>query len=282
MKKGAIYKNLHKADVNAQIVNKFDKFCATQRAESLVIDVDRLGMNDLLKKYDLQYLKKLRPMNSESTIRAFIRMKLYKNGINHDYTHIHNNKFIRRKDINFNLPWNLTKEDLKLIWEKKQKPILGRADRLHRIQVHKMDKWERKNKPTYKELKEFLFPNMLIKDFYDKRDKKIAEINDDLNRRYVPYNHKIVMIRYYKENQDTYANPPYIIPSDEIIEEPFNYIHDPNNILEKSVCFYTVKDKYIKSQAIKLKNSAEFIHNHGKYICLKVLNKAQNRVTMWI
>lgn len=282
MKKGAIYKSLNKADKLTKIANKFDKFCATPKAENLVIDVDRLGINDLLKKYNLQYLKGLRPMNSESTIRAFIRMKLYKNGINHDYTHIHNKRFIRRKDINFKLPWNLTKEDTKLIWDKKNTSTLGYADRLHRIQVHKMNKWEKRNKPTYKELKEFLFPNMLIKEFYDKRDKKAAEINEDLNRRYVPYNHKIVMIRYYKEDQDTYANPPYIIPSDEIIEESFNYIHDPNNILEKSVCFYSVKDKYIKSQAIKLKKSAEFIHGERNFICLKVLNKAQNRVTMWI
>lgn len=270
MKKGVIYKNLHKADINTQIVTKFDKFCATQRAKGLVTDVDKLGIYDLLKKYNLQYLKKIRPMNSESTIRAFIRMKLYKNGINHDYTHIHNNKFIRRKDINFSIPWNLTKEDLKLIWDKKKKPTLGYADRLHRIQVHKMDKWERKNKPTYKELKEFLFPNMLIKEFYDKRDRKMDEINDDLNSRYLPQYSNIVTVRYYKD-------------SDTIIEEVFGHIKDPNRTLEKRPSFYTVrkKDEYIWKQAKRLKDSAKFVHQDN-FICLKAFCKDKTRVAMWI
>lgn len=270
MKKGAIYKNLNKADNAIKIVTKFDKFCATPRAESLVIDVDRLGINDLLKKYDLQYLKKLRPMNSESTIRAFIRMKLYKNGINHDYTHIHNKHFIRRKDINFKLPWNLTKEDMKLIWDKKNTATLGYADRLHRIQVHKMNKWEKRNKPTYKELKEFLFPNMLIKEFYDKRDKRAAEINEDLCTRYLPQNSNIVTVRYYKDN-------------DTILEEVFGYIKDPNNTLEKRPCFYTVrkKDEYIWKQANKMKESAKFVHRDN-FICLKAFCKDKYRVAMWI
>ena len=59
MKKNTIKKSLDKVGLNTQIVNKFDKFCTTERAESLVRDINRLGMYDLLNKYGLQYLKKL-------------------------------------------------------------------------------------------------------------------------------------------------------------------------------------------------------------------------------
>lgn len=270
MKKGAIYKNIDKANKATEIVTKFDKFCATPRAEKLVIDVDKLGIEDLLKKYDLQYLKKLRPMNSESTIRAFIRMKSYNNGINHDYTHIHNKRFIRRKDINFNLPWNLTKEEIKAIWDKKKNVKLGYADRLHRLHTHKMDKWDRLHKPTYKELKEFLFPNMLIAEYYDKREKKSIDLNEDLSTRYLPNYSNIVTARYYRDE-------------DTIVEEVFGCIKDPNGTLEKRPSFYTVrnKDEYIWKQACKMKESAKFVYKDN-FICLKVFCKDKYRVAMWI
>ena len=63
MKKNNISKNLKKVDINTQIVKRFDNFCTTKRAENLVIDVDRLGIQDLLKKYGLKYLTKLRPFD---------------------------------------------------------------------------------------------------------------------------------------------------------------------------------------------------------------------------
>ena len=50
MKKNTIEKNLNKVNKNTEIVNKFDNFCKTEKAKTLVIDVERLGMYDLLKK----------------------------------------------------------------------------------------------------------------------------------------------------------------------------------------------------------------------------------------
>lgn len=270
MKKNNIAKNLRKVDINTKIVNKFNKFCTTEKAEYLVKDVDRLGMHDLLKKYGLQYLRKIRPLGSDSTIRQFIRLRLYTQGINRNYTHINNGKFIPRRDINFKLPWNLTKNEIKSIW-KDRKITLGYAERLHMLEEHKINKWENKHRPTFEELKQDLFPRTLIQGFLDLRDKKREMIREDLSALYPPIKSCNVTVRFYDDDGTT------------IYEKLFGHLYDPKNIMDTRPCYYTVqnKDKKIKLLASKMKEKA--IQKYGdNLICLKVFCRNSNKVAMWI
>lgn len=270
MKKNNITKNLKKVDINTQIVKKFDKFCTTERAESLVKDVDRLGIYDLLNKYGLRYLEKLRPIGSASAIRQFIRTRLYTQGVNHNYTHINNGKFIPRRDINFKLPWNLTKDEIKAIW-KNRRITLQYAERLHMLEEHKIDKWEAKHKPTFEELKQDLFPRTLIQGFLDLRDKKREIIREDLSAMYPPEKSCNVTVRFYSDNGTV------------INEKLFGHLYDPKNIMNSHPSFYTVqkKDKVIKNTSEKLKEQA--VRTYGDdFICLKVFCRGTNRVGMWI
>lgn len=270
MKKNNITKSLNRVEINTQIVNKFDKFCTTKRAENLVKDINRLGFQDLLKKYGLQYLKKLRPAGSYSAIKEFIRTRLFIMGINHDYTHIVNNKFIHRRDINFKLPWNLTKEEIKTIW-KNRSTKLGYAERLHMLEEHKIDKWENKHKPTFEELRQDLFPRTLIQGFLDLRDKKREMIREDLSAMYPPKHSCNVTVRYYTDDGTT------------INEKIFGHLYDPKNIIDSHPSYYTVQKKStnIKTLADKLRDQA--IHMYGDdFICLKVFCHKSNNVGMWV
>ena len=270
MKKNTIKKSLDKVGLNTQIVNKFDKFCTTERAEYLVRDINRLGMHDLLNKYGLQYLKKLRPLGSESAIRQFIRIRLYTQGVNHNYTHINNGKFIPRRDINFKLPWNLTKDEIKAIW-KNRRTTLQYAERLHMLEEHKINKWENKHRPTFEELKQDLFPRTLIQGFLDLRDKKREIIREDLSAMYPPEKSCNVTVRFYSDNGTV------------INEKLFGHLYDPKNIMNSHPSFYTVqkKDKVIKNASEKLKEQA--IRTYGDdFICLKVFCRGTNSVGMWI
>lgn len=269
MKKQDIKKALNKVDSNTKIVEKFDKFCTTSRAEHLVIDVDRLGLNDLLKKYQLQYLKKLRPAGSETAIRTFIRSRLYKLGVNHDYTHVINGTFKRRKDINFSLPWSLTKEEIAAIW-KNRSTKLGYADRMHRLEEHKINKWEDKHRPTWNELRQDLFPRTLIDAFLNARDEKLEEIRSDLSYRYMPEDCCKVTIRYYK--------------GDEIVEEMFGHFRDPRHIIDTRPSYFLLKNKneFIHKQGDALKNRAEYMYGKD-FICLRVYcHNSDDRIGMWI
>lgn len=268
MKKNTIQKNLNKVNKNTEIVNKFDNFCKTKRAKKLVIDVERLGMYDLLKKYGLQYLKKIRPNNSPSAIRAFIRYRLAKNKVFRDYTRINNGVFTPRKDINFKLPWNLTKEEIKAIW--KNKPTkLGYAERLHMLENHKVDRWERKHRPTFEELTQDLFPRTLIQGFLDLRDKKREMIREDLSALYPPKDSCVVTVRFYSDDGTV------------INEKLFGHIYDPKYIIDSHPSFYTIKDKRTKESARKLKEKA--INRYGdEFICLKAFCHNGTSVGMWI
>lgn len=270
MKKNIIIKNLKKVDRNTQIVKIFDKFCKTKRAKQLVIDVERLGIYDLLHKYQIGYLRKIRPNNSPSAIRAFIRYHLKKNNIFKDYTRISNGRFIPRKDINYKLPWNLTKEEIKSIW-KNRSTKLGYAERLHMLEEHKMNKWEAKHKPTFEELKQDLFPKTLIQGFLDLRDKKREILRENLSVIYPPKENCIITIRYYSDNGTT------------INEKIFGHLYDPKHIIDSRPSFYTIqnKSKILKDIAVKFKNKAINIYGDD-FICLKVFCHNSEDVGMWI
>lgn len=270
MKKSIITKNLRKLDGNTQIVNNFNKFCKTEKAKQLVIDVERLGMYDLLKKYSIEYLKKIRPNNSPSAIRAFIRHHLKKNNVFRDYTRISNGKFVPRKNINYKLPWSLTKAEIQSIWKNRNNK-LGYAERLHKLEEHKIDKWERKHKPTFEELKQDLFPRTIIQGFLDLRDKKRETIREDLSAIYPPKDCCNVTIRYYTDDGTT------------INEKIFDHLYDPKKIINLHPSYYTVqkKDVSIRKMADKLRNKA--IHEYGDdFICLKVYCHKSGNVGMWI
>ena len=272
MKKNNISKTLKKVDINTQIVKRFDNFCTTKRAENLVIDVDRLGIQDLLKKYGLKYLKKLRPFGSEYTIRQFIRMRMEKIGVNHNYTHIYNGTFTPRRDLNTKLPWNLTKKEISMIWKKRENAFkLGYAERLHMLEDHKVDKWEEKHRPTFEELKQDLFPRALLQGFFDLRDKKREIIREDLAGKYPPKNSCVVTVRFYSDD-GTIIN-----------EKVFGHLYDPTNIINTRPSYYTVqkKSERIKSVATKLKNRAIAIFGDD-LICLKVFCHNSNDVGMWV
>lgn len=272
MKKNNIQKNLNKVDRNTKIVNKFDNFCKTKRAEELVKDINRLNLEDLIRKYNLQYLYKLRPCGSKSAIIQFIRQRLYKNGVNHDYTHIFNGKFVRRKDINFKLPWNLTKEEISSIWKKKENTKLGYADKLRRLEQHKIDRWERKHKPTFEELKQDLFPRVLIRGFLDLRDKKQEDIRDMLSAKYPPKDSCNITVRYYSEDGTT------------INEKIFGHMYDPQHIIDKHPSYYTIQKKSLRLKNIANVFRDKAVQMYGNdFICLKVFCHGSNeRIGMWI
>lgn len=175
------------------ITKKFDNFCKTKRAKSLVKDIDKLSINTLYAKYFLSYLSKL---GSESTIRSFIRHKLRKHNIV-NYTHIVRNKFIPYVDRVRHFPWGLSKEERKKIEASKTKTTLTFTERLDRLCKYKLEKWENKHKPTFKQLKNDLFPRMMIQGFLDLKDRKEEMIREKIASMYsIGKNKSIVWLQF--------------------------------------------------------------------------------------
>lgn len=86
------------------IEEKFNKFLATKRVNSFVNNIPYLGIDNLLKKYNLQYLYKVSA--SKAIIMAYIRLKTANIRGIRDYTHLPKQKYTTT------LPKSLTGEEI--------------------------------------------------------------------------------------------------------------------------------------------------------------------------
>lgn len=240
---------------------KIDNFLATEKGQYVVNNIHHFTLEDLVYKYNLRYLLKMH--SNKQAILDYIRNKIKskkkpKNII--DYTGIGNHKYIHYP--------NLTKEELKKIWDSKQSPKLQYAERMNALEQHKIDRWEKENKPTFEQLRNDFFPRSIIQAFIDKMEKKREEIRIHLVQKYEDPINKPVYVRYY--------STPEIIK-----EKLIGYVRDVKNTIRKKPSFYTLEkiDGYLYNQIKFLQMRMKSIFDDN-FICLKVMT-ANNAVGCW-
>ena len=242
---------------------KINNFLATKNGKEVVNNVYHLTLEDLIYKYNLKYLLKIH--SNKQAIIDYIRNKIKKipNNIT-DYTHT--NKGKPYKYIKYN---KLTKKELKKIWNAKSNAKLKYAERMNMLEQHKIDRWEKENKPTYEQLKNDLFPRSIIQAFVDKMEKKREEIRLHLAQKYEDPINKPVYVRYY--------STPEIIK-----EKLIGYVRDVKNTIRKKPSFYTLNkiDGYLYNQIKFLQMRMKTIFDDD-FICLKVMT-ANNNVGCWV
>lgn len=249
------------------IEEKFNKFLATKRANSFVNDIPYLGIDNLLKKYDLQYLYKCNV--SKSRVMAYIRLKTANIRGIRDYTHLPKQEY---KTV---FHKSLTKEEIKKIWSAKENLKLGYAERMRMLEEHKIDRWEKAHKPTYEQLKNDLFPRSIISAFVDKMEKKREEIRSSLAEKYPDPSNKLVKLRFYQHKG--------IVES--ICEKTIGFIRDPLHIIDKRLGYYYMRDSSddnIRKVFDQIKNMSIRFRNIYKdnFICLKIMYN-NDRVGCW-
>lgn len=252
---------------NDTIEKKFNKFLATKVVKSFVNDIPHLGIDNLLKKYNLQYLYKYNI--SKSRVMAYIRLKTANIRGIRDYTRLPEQKY----KMVFHK--SLTKEEIQKIWTAKENYKLNYAERMHMLEEHKIDRWEKEHKPTYEQLKNDLFPRSIISAFVDKMEKKREEIRSFLAEKYPDPSNKLVKLRFYEHKG--------IVES--ICEKTVGFIHDPLHIIDKRLGYYYMRDssdnnirkvfEQIKNMSIRLRNIYK-----DNFICLKIMYN-NDRVGCW-
>lgn len=226
-----------------EVNSKLNKFLTTNRAKDLAIDTYRLNLNEIYDKYSMNYLKKYH--KSEEKIKVKI-------------------------------PGILTKKELKIINKNKIDAFkMHPAERLHRLEEHKMAKWDKKNpKPSFEQLRSDFFPRTIISAYLDLREKAEFKVRNSINRTY--YNYKII-VRRYKEK------------SDEIVEHYIGTIKDKMGILANRSSFYdilvknsTTTNKKYKSFVQKIIDLRDKFKERYKtnLICLKIMR--ENKVMLWV
>lgn len=265
-----INNKINKIYKREEVNNKFNKFLTKNRSKNLAIDIYRLNMNEIYDKYSLNYLKKYG--KSEYKIKEFIKNKLEENKIIPDYTGI----TPKNNPIKIKIPKILTKKELKTINKNKINPFkMHPAERLHRLEEHKIEKWEKRNpKPSFEQLRYDLFPRTLISGYLDLKEKKQFEIRRKINQTYYQYK---ILVRRYKEK------------SDKIVEHYIGTIKDKMGIFTNRPSFY---DLLIKSSQTTNKKYKLFIQKlvnlrdkfrkryDNNLICLKIMR--ENKVMLWI
>lgn len=249
------------------IESKFNNFLATKRVNSFVNDVPFLGIDNLLKKYNLQYLYKVSA--SKSHVMAYIRLKTADIRGIRDYTHLPIQKFETKQ------PKPLTKEEIQKIWDAKTNFKLGYAERMKALEEHKIKRWEKENKPTNEQIANDLFPMSIIEAFKNKMEERREIIRNQLVEKYQDPINKLVKVRYYQ-----YKN---CIES--IVEKTIGFIKDPLHIIDKRYGYYYMRDSednnirkvfdQIKDVAIRMRNKYK-----DNFICLKIMVN-DNRVGCW-
>lgn len=240
---------------------KIDNFLATNNGQYVVNNIHRFTLEDLIYRYNLRYLLKMH--SNKQAVLDYIRNKIKnkkkpKNIV--DYTGIGNYKYIHYP--------NLTKKELKKIWDAKQNTKLQYAERMNALEQHKIDRWEKENKPTFEQLRNDLFPRSIIQAFIDKMEKKREEIRIQLAQKYEDPINKPVYVRYYSTS--------------EIVKEKLiGYVKDVRDTIRKKPSFYTLEkvDKYLYDQIKFIQNRMKSIFNDD-FICLKVMT-ANNAVGCW-
>ena len=240
---------------------KIDNFLATSNGQYVVNNIHRFTLEDLIYRYNLRYLLKMH--SNKQAVLDYIRNKIKnkkkpKNIV--DYTGIGNYKYIHYP--------NLTKKELKKIWDTKQSTKLQYAERMNALEQHKIDRWEKENKPTFEQLRNDLFPRSIIQAFIDKMEKKREEIRIQLAQKYEDPINKPVYVRYY--------STPEIVK-----EKLIGYVKDVRDTIRKKPSFYTLEkvDKYLYDQIKFIQNRMKSIFNDD-FICLKVMT-ANNAVGCW-
>jgi hypothetical protein len=253
-----------------EVNSKLNKFLTTNRAKDLAIDIYRLNLNEIYDKYSINYLKKYH--KSEEKIKEFIKEKLKENKIVPDYTGISANT----QKTKVKIPGILTKKELKIINKNKIDAFkMHPAERLHRLEEHKMAKWDKKNpKPSFEQLRSDFFPRTIISAYLDLREKAEFKVRNSINKTY--YNYKII-VRRYKEK------------SDEIVEHCIGTIKDKMGILANRSSFYdilvknsTTTNKKYKSFVQKIIDLRDKFKERYKtnLICLKIMR--ENKVMLWV
>lgn len=242
---------------------KFNKFLATKHANSFVNDIPYLGIDNLLKKYNLQYLYKI--SISKALIMAYIRLKTANIRGIRDYTHIPDDTTCDT----YELYPNLTKKEIQKIWSAKENCKLEYAERMNMLEQHKIDRWEKENKPTYEQLRNDLFPRSIIQAFTDKMEKKREQIREYLSKKYPDPIYRPIYVRYY--------STPEIIK-----EKLIGYVKDARQIINTKPSFYTLKNvnKLLWNKLMEYQTRMKRIFNDD-FICLKVMT-TNNHVGCWV
>lgn len=185
-----IHEGVRKIYITDELVKKLDKMLATKRAEGIVNDVDRLGMHDFLKKYQIPYMRKF---GSDHKIRNVIKNRLKAKYNILDYTLIDNNnklallkKSTRTKLENEHRLFKHVKSPQPKNWIGDQKKYRvtrkGLANYLHLLELHKMSKWDRKHPMPSLEFD--LFPELIVAGWKTKRMLANEHIRNELSIKY--------------------------------------------------------------------------------------------------
>lgn len=246
------------------IDEKINNFLATDNGQYVVKNIHRFTLEDLVYKYNLKYLLKIHG-NKQSVI-DYVRNKIrnQKNNII-DYTNIPDGPgVVKRK-----LPAKLTKEEIQKIQDTKISPKMEYAERMNAIEQHKIDRWEKENKPTFEQLKSDLFPRSMIEAYTDKLMKKREQIRERLVQKFPDPIYRPVYVRYY--------STPEIIK-----EKLIGYVKDVRQIINDKPSFYTL-DRISKPLHDKLMEFRTRMKNMlgDDLICLKAMT-VNNHVGCWI
>lgn len=246
------------------IDEKINNFLATDNGEYVVKNIHHFTLEDLVYKYNLKYLLKIH--GNKQSIIDYVRNKIrnQKNNIV-DYTNIPNGPgVVKRK-----LPAKLTKEEIQKIQNTKISPKMQYAERMNAIEQHKIDRWEKENKPTFEQLKNDLFPRSIIEAYTDKLMKKREQIRERLVQKFPDPIYRPVYVRYY--------STPEIIK-----EKLIGYIKDVRQIINDKPSFYTL-DRISKPLHDKLMEFRTRMKNilGDDLICLKAMT-VNNHVGCWI
>ena len=176
-----IHEGVQKIYVTDNLVKKFDKMLATKRGRSIVKDIDRLGMDDIISKYQVPYMRKF---GSNGNIREVMRNRIKAHYNIIDYTNIGPDGKLHKpsppkefKHVKSPQPKNWTGDQ-----KKYQKKPMGLAAYLHALEEHKMDRWNRRHQMPSLEFD--LFPELIVAGWKTKMQLARENIRNMLSLRY--------------------------------------------------------------------------------------------------
>lgn len=145
-----------------------------------------LGIKNDISKPNPNYAKNLRKLQESGKLKLSPRLsKKELATINTEIIKDLYGRPIQKKDSKGRLLWDVKTN--KPIYKTRPKNTIpcGVAAKCHAYELHKLQKWERRNpKPTEKELKSFLFPDILQKEWELRRTKAIENFRDMLSNKY--------------------------------------------------------------------------------------------------
>ena len=145
-----------------------------------------LGIKDRVIKPDVNYAKNLRKLQESGKLKLSPRLsKKELAKLNTEIVRGLYGKPVQKKDSKGRLLWD-TKTNTP-IYKTRPKNMIphGVAAKCHAYEIHKIQKWDRKNpQPTEKELKSFLFPDILQKEWETRRLNAIENIRNMLSNKY--------------------------------------------------------------------------------------------------